>query len=387
MAIGKEHPDNWRHLAASEILVAKLLGSESDQSSRQGQTKAEISDQNSSSGPEWVVTRMGFCRLSIAMRKLMSYLLFIAVGVAKNARSGHPCSFIAGEVNAKMQRFKNKNKIGETRRRFDATPPSDYVYDASPLKLEKLHVFSLCQRGATPEQKLSILSFLRHVGSPAKWSIVSDGTISASQAESLRSIHPSIDVVDWRTFLCEENRVCFERLSKYTVYAKKFALMSNLPDAGAVVYVDTDILFFEGAQHFVELLKNLGEKSYYQKDLLGCLDGSFLTKSELEAPPLNAGFLVQGKRLDWSVPIARLKRTLSQLMPVQSMGDLGILEQSACHLAHYLAGSIPLDEKYVLEISDRFDVEDRFAGPNFVMRHYVRPVRHKMWVHSRDYLR
>ena len=311
----------------------------------------------------------------------MSYLLFVATGVAKSARIGRPCSFIAEEAKAKIQRFQNKNKIERMRRIFDATPPSDYHCDASPLKLENVQVFSLCHAGATPEQKLSILSFLRHVGSPAKWSVVSDGSISESQAESLRSIHPSVSVLDWRTFLCEENKVCFENLSRYTVFAK------NLPDAEAVVYVDTDILFFEGAWHFVELLNGLGKKSYYQRDLVGCLDRSFLTARELEAPPLNAGFLVQGRRLDWSVPIARLNRTLSQLVPVQAMGDLGILEQSACHLAHYLAGSIPLDEKYALEISDRFDREDQFAGQNFVMRHYVRPVRHKMWLQSTDYLR
>jgi hypothetical protein len=321
------------------------------------------------------------------MKKWVNYLLFIAIGLAKSARAGRPLSFIAGEIKAKIRRLQNAKRIEEMRQIFDATLPSDYVYGMSPLKLEKLHVFSLCHGGVTPEQKLSILSFLRHVGTPAEWNIVSDGSISESQTKSLRSIHPSIDVVDWRTFLCEENRVCFEMLSKYTVFAKKFALMSNLPDVGAVVYVDTDILFFEGAQHFRELLNNLGDKSYYQKDLPGCLDPSFLTETERKAPPLNAGFVVQGKRLDWSVPIARLNTTLSRLMPVQTIGDLGILEQSAAHLAHYLAGSIPLDEKYVLQISDRFDQEDRFSGPRFVMRHYVRPVRHKMWLHATDYLR
>jgi len=323
----------------------------------------------------------------VIMKKWINYLLFLVVGIVKGVRTGRGFSFVAQEIRAKIQRLQNKSQIEEMRRIFDATPPSDYACETSPLKLEKVHVFSLCHGGATSEQKLSILSFLRHVGSPVTWGVVSDGSITESQAESLCSIHPSIEVLDWRTFLCEENRVCFERLSKFTIFAKKFALMSNLPDAGAVVYVDTDILFFEGAQHFRELLSNLGDKSYYQKDLPGCLDPSFLTESELKAPPLNAGFVVQGKRVDWSVPIARLNSILSQLKPMQTVGDLGILEQSASHLAHYLAGSIPLDDKYALQISDRFDLEDRFSGPNFVMRHYVRPVRYKMWLHSNAYLR
>jgi len=324
--------------------------------------------------------------MGISTKKLVSYLLFIVIGVKRGAKTGEAFSFLAGETKAKIHRFQNKNKIEELRRRFEEALPSDNVYADMALKLDWVHVYSMCHGGATAEQKLSILSFLCHVGTPAKWSIVSDGSISDSQAESLRSIHPSVEVLDWSTFLCKENRDCYERLSKYTVFAKKFALMSNLPVQGAAVYVDSDILFFEGAHHLTELLNNLGGKSYFQKDLPGCLDPSYLTPAELEAPHLNAGFVIQGKRLDWSVPIARLNTILSQLSPLQTLGDLGVLEQSASHLAHFLAGSAPLDEKYALQVSDQLDEEDRFSGPNFVMRHYVRPVRHKMWLHSTDYL-
>ena len=320
------------------------------------------------------------------MRKLVSYLLFLAVGIRKGAGTGNVASFLAGEIKGKILRFRKRDKIGKMRRRFDAALPSEYAYPKSPLKLGKVYVFSLCQREAVPEQKLSLLSFFRHVGTPAKWNIVSDGTISELQAKSLRAIHPSIDVVDWQVFLCDENKACFEELSKYTIYAKKFALMSNLPDQGVVVYVDTDVLFFEGAREFRDLLSKVGDRSYYQKDLPGCLASGFLTPTELEVPPLNAGFVVQGRKLDWSVPIARLNAIMSRLTPVQAAGDQGILEQSASHLAHYLAGSMPLDEKYVLQISDRFEEEDQFSGPNFVMRHYVRPVRYKMWKHATDYL-
>ena len=322
----------------------------------------------------------------MAMRKVMSYLLFIGVGVRKDPRIGPVFNFIVREIKGKIKRFLHGRSIEKARREFDAALPSNYAYRPAPVDLEKLNVFSLCHGAVGAEQKLSILSFLRHVGAPAKWHIVSDGSISESQAKCFRSIHPSIEVLDWSTFLCNENKVCYERLAKWTVYAKKFALMSNLPDLGAVVYADTDILFFEGARHLRELLKNLNEKSYYLKDLPGCLDTAFLTESELGAPPLNAGFVVQGKKLDWSLPIARLNARLSQLTPAQTLGDLGMLEQSASHLAHYLAGSLPLDEKYALQISDRFEAEDRFSGRDFVLRHYVRPVRPKMWMHATDYL-
>jgi hypothetical protein len=321
------------------------------------------------------------------MKKWVNYFLFITIGIKKNTRNGKALSFIAEEIRAKIQRFKNRDKIGEIRRKFDCAAPSDYISTPSPAKLDNVRVFSLCHGGGTPEQKLSILSFLRHVGSPAKWTIVSDGSITESQSESLRAIHPSIEISDWSTFICEENKECYDIFSKYTLFAKKFVLESNLPVQGVTIYADSDILFFEGGHHFRNLLDNIGEKSYYQRDLPGYLDSFLLTTDELKAPPLNAGFVVQGKRLDWSAPIARLKAALSQLTPTQKIGDLEKLEQAITHAAHFLAGSEPLDEKYVLQISDRFDKEDPFAGPNFVMRHFVRPVRHKMWAHAADYLR
>lgn len=321
------------------------------------------------------------------MKKLLSYLLFLQIGIQRNAKTGDALNFVTGELKRLIRRFRHRNSVNLLRRKFNSATYADYINDECPEKLQNVVIFSLCYGEAVPEQKLSIKSFLRYVGTPAKWTIVSDGSITIDQKDSLRSLHPSIDIRDWSEFLCEENASCFEELSKYTVFAKKFALMSNLPDQGAVVYIDTDILFFEGAHHLRDLLKHLGKNCYYLTDTPECLDPTFLEGAELKVPPLNAGFVIQGKKLDWSEPIARINKTLAQLSPVQKMGDLGVIEQSATHLAHFLAGSKPLNEKYVLEISDILDPEDRFSGPSFAMRHYVRPVRHKMWMHSTEYLR
>ena len=316
------------------------------------------------------------------LKKLESYALFIAGGIRANAKDGQSIAFIAGEIKAKTRRLKN----GEIRRKFDAAAASSYVSYPSPATLDQVRVISLCHGAGTPEQKLSILSFLRYVGSPARWSVVSDGTINDTQARSLRALHPAVEVLDWRDFLCDENKACYEIFSKYTVFSKKFVVESNLPVQGATIYVDTDIVFFGQGNKFRDLLANIGEKTYYQRDLPGFLDSTYLTPDELKAPPLNAGFVVQGRKLDWSAPIARLKAALSEMASADKVGDLEKLEQSIAHMAHYAAGSKPLDDCYVLQISDRLDNDDRFAGPNIVMRHYVRPVRHKMWAHAAEYL-
>jgi hypothetical protein len=113
-------------------------------------------------------------RMGISTKKLVSYLLFIGVGIKRGVKTGQALSFLEGETRAKLQRLQNKDRIGEIRKTFDMALPSDYIYNPLSAKLENVHVFSLCHGQATPEQKLSILSFLCHVGTPAKWSIVSD---------------------------------------------------------------------------------------------------------------------------------------------------------------------------------------------------------------------
>jgi hypothetical protein len=315
--------------------------------------------------------------------KLASYLRFISSGIASNYKNGNVLRFMSEELEAKLKRLSNE----AMRRRFDAAHRSEFTSYQTPAELPNVRVLSLCHGGGVPEQKLSILSFLRHVGTPQKWSVVSDGTISKAQANSLRCLHPAIEVIDWSIFLSDENRGCYEVFSQYTVFAKKFALESNFPVDRVSIYTDTDVVFFEGGHKLRELLTSMGEETFYQQDLPGYLDPSILTSDELSAPPLNAGFFIQGKKINWSIAIARLERAIASLTPDERIGDLEKLEQAITHAAHFMAGSNALDDGYVLQISDRLDRVDTFAGPCCVMRHYVRPVRHKMWIHAKDYLR
>jgi hypothetical protein len=315
--------------------------------------------------------------------KLGSYLRFVAGGIASGSKNGTLVEFISDEISTKVRRLRNERM----RRRFEHAGGADFVAIRPPEELPDVRVLSLCHGGGIPEQKLSMLSFLRHVGAPQRWSVVSDGTITESQAANLCSLHPRIEVIDWKTFLNDQNRSCFEVFSKHTVFAKKFALESNFPVDKISLYTDTDVVFFEGGYQLRNLLKSMTSESFYQQDLPGYLDKSILTDDEFNAPPLNAGFFIQGKRIDWSLAIKRLETVLANLDPNKRHGDLEKLEQAITHAAHYTAGSKPLDKSYVLQISDRLQHSDAFAGPTCAMRHYVRPVRHKMWPHARSYLK
>jgi hypothetical protein len=50
------------------------------------------------------------------------------------------------------------------------------------------------------------------------------------------------------------------------------------------------------------------------------------------------------------------------------------------HLTLHKNGAHRFDPaKYVLQLDDQFDFQDRYAGSSLALRHYVNPVRHKLW--------
>jgi hypothetical protein len=58
----------------------------------------------------------------LAMKKLVSYLVFIAVGIAKSARTGHPLSFIAVSKRhpEQVMLYSRKPAGGETKTTLSA---------------------------------------------------------------------------------------------------------------------------------------------------------------------------------------------------------------------------------------------------------------------------
>ncbi|MBV8848849.1 MAG: hypothetical protein JOZ16_04615 [Methylobacteriaceae bacterium] len=326
----------------------------------------------------------GFGRLNRTKRDVTTFLRFVAHGLREDIRNGRSFDFLSSEIKAKTLRLKAE----KVRRRFDALNTPDYRGEFSPAILGDVDVLSLCHAAQVAEQKLCILSFLRHVGTPRRWTIVSDGSLTASHAASLRALYPSVvDLALWTDFICDENRECVREFSKYTKFAKKLALESNLPFDRATIYIDSDVVFFEGGHQLRNLLANLQGRSFYQQDLPGLYDPLIVTAEETKLPPVNAGFVILGKRFDWSEPLARLRNVLEGLTAAQGATDLEKLEQGTAHVAHVINSSVPLDGRYILQISDRFLDGDAYSGPASVMRHYVRPVRHKMWTHASQYVR
>jgi hypothetical protein len=223
-----------------------------------------------------------------------------------------------------------------------------------------------------PEQVASIRSFLKHVGRPKRFTVVSDGTLSGRSAGILRSLDSVISISGAAQWLPKDLPAkVYPYLTTYPT-GKQLALIMSLPVEGPTLYVDSDVLFFPGAQDLINLLEDRGVPAFYLADCRLSADERLFRGEGERMHPVNTGALLLFKKLDWAPAVRRL-------LELQGLPDF-FTNQTMTHLAMHANGALPFDDqKYVLQLDDQFVYPDRYAGRDLALRHYVNPVRHKFW--------
>lgn len=232
------------------------------------------------------------------------------------------------------------------------------------------HVWSFSCERDVPEQVANIRSFLRWVGRPRAYTVVSDGTHSESSRAVLGQLDPSVSVVDWQEVVAAELPAPVRRFADATPMGRKLAVEMSLPVDGPTLFTDADVLFFPAASQILELATEA--RARYLLDCEPYLDRSVLTGPEEAEQPLNAGFFVLDRPLDWTSAIERLGRA-------DGYGHFQ-LEQTVVHLAMRANGARPLDPtRYVVSTEDMLSYHDDWARRPIALRHYTSCTRHKLW--------
>jgi hypothetical protein len=231
-------------------------------------------------------------------------------------------------------------------------------------------VFSYSGESTLPEQVASIRSFLKYVGRPRRFTVVSDGTLSAHSIAILKSLNCVIaNSAQW---LPKDLPTKTHPYLTTHPTGKQLALVMSLPVDGPTVYVDSDVLFFPGAKDLTDLLEGGGVSAFYLADCRLSADERLFRDDAEKAHPVNTGVLVLFEKLDWALAIRRF-------LELQGSPDF-FTNQTMTHLTMHANGALPLDgRKYVLQLDDQFVYGDRYASPDLVLRHYVNPVRYKFW--------
>ncbi len=232
-------------------------------------------------------------------------------------------------------------------------------------------VFAYSSEGNLPEQVASIRSFLRHAGRPRKFTIVSDGSHSSESVALLQRIDPCVRV-DQSARPQADMADKFSRYLEDHPTGKQLALIMTLPGEVPALYVDSDVLFFEGATELRERARAHDVAAYYLADCQFAGDERLLHDPAEKAHPVNTGVLLLFRKLDWSLGAARFAELAGE--------PVFFTNQTITHLVMHANEAKAFDPaRYVLQLDDQTVYSDRYAGPKLALRHYVNPVRHKFW--------
>lgn len=223
-----------------------------------------------------------------------------------------------------------------------------------------------------PEQVASIRSFLKYVGQPTRFTVVSDGTLSPRSILILKSLDPAVSVSGFEEWLpVNLPREIYPYLTSHSA-GKQLAVIMSLPIEKPTLYVDSDVLFFAGATDLFRILEHPRGPALYLADCQLSADERLFRSDSEKVDPVNTGALLLFEKLDWAPAIRRF---------IELRGDPNFFtNQTMTHLTMHANRAFPFDDrKYVLQLDDQFIYGDGYAGPHLALRHYVNPVRHKFW--------
>jgi hypothetical protein len=245
--------------------------------------------------------------------------------------------------------------------RSSLSPPRPLTFD----------VFAYSSEEMLPEQIASIRSFLRYVGRPKNFIVVSDGSHSNRSVRLLEDVDRSVSVAR----AARPPGGLPEKFERYLVHhptGKQLALIMSLPHDGAALYIDSDVRFFPAAAELRRPPEIEGVPAFYLPDCQFAGDRRLLRDSTEQKDQVNTGVLFLFKKLDWSLSISRF---------LELEGEPSFFtNQTMAHLTMHANGARPFDSaKYVLQLDDQFVFADRYANSGLALRHYVNPVRHKFW--------
>jgi hypothetical protein len=235
-------------------------------------------------------------------------------------------------------------------------------------------VYAYSSEAMLPEQVRSIRSFLRYVGRPKSFTVVSDGSHSERSIRLLTNIDPTVAVRLAGENLPTELPAKLQEYLAAHPTGKQLALIMSLPSNGPALYVDADVLFFPGANDLITVAQERSVPAFYLADCRFSGDERLLRDASEKDDPVNTGFLLLFQKLDWSLGLERFRASVE--------APNFFTNQTIAHLVMHANGARPFDPlKYLVRLDDQFVYEDRHAGPALALRHYVNPVRHKFWAH------
>ena len=273
-------------------------------------------------------------------------------------------------VNVPYHTAKTQGKVA--RSIYKATLPQIVKKSIAQNRKVPVTVYALSCERDLPEQVASIRSFIRFVGIPDQFIVISDGSYTESSRNLLNQIHTCVQIVPIEQLIKNDLPQAVYDYAAQHVMGKKLAALLSLPIAGATIYTDSDILFFPGATDLASLILSEDRFARYLPDCATKFDRRVIYDQSEDLNPINAGFILFKDYLNWDFALHRLSK-------LQELTNY-FTEQTLVHLTLHHNQALPLNPNlYVLSVEDQFIYRDKCASDKIALRHYVNDVRHKFW--------
>lgn len=254
---------------------------------------------------------------------------------------------------------------------------------SSNSKIIDCEVISFSSNKDFSEQVLSILSFIRYVGTPAAWLIYSDGTHGDNEIEKIKAAFSFLKVIkeDVNNFqndnyLRESLRPFKKELVHYaekSPLGMKLLLYLNFKIKRTTIFLDSDVLFYEKSSCLQAMLQGKHGGWFLPDEAWGSLDSRFLNYTIAESIQVNAGFFIALKDFTTVTEGLTFLKTLDFKYEYFS-------EQTIFHIIISNNNFIPLNtDVFKINSGDQFLLKYLCSPKNIAIRHYTTPVRHKMW--------
>ncbi len=240
------------------------------------------------------------------------------------------------------------------------------IIDNIPNKKINMDVISMSGKKFFSDQLLSLFSFYYNVGLPHSWTIFSDGTYTENELAVFSKI-PGVFVKDINIDKYEEE------IAKFPTLKKMFLLQNIIPDR-PTIFTDSDVLFFTSFTNQIEPF--LFYNCYLVDEGKGYFD-EFIPNNVSLSMPLNLGVLLLNKKPNWKIAWDYIEqRILNKEIHYWT-------DQTATHIMALEDGFVALPKnEFIVGGKDAFSVKDIVDYKKISLRHFVGPIRHKMWQHK-----
>lgn len=233
-----------------------------------------------------------------------------------------------------------------------------------------LRIVSFSGERQLEDQLYSIASFYTNIGVPDNWTVFSDGTHHVASMRLLSSVkNVNIEFPDINTIPSKY------REESNPLIKKLFYFRSVLVNT-TTLFVDSDVLFYKLFASYLPLLKS--QNWFLVDEGYGYFDSFYMQKVALDIYPCNSGLLIFNDEPEW-------QKAIEYLDFQKRFGRLEHwTEQTAIHImTRGFKTMLPLDPRYfVVGGRDSFKFSFDYDPATIAIRHFVGPVRHKMWQYS-----